>query len=497
MDVVQWSKGHIVLLSIPAYESKDENVSSNGKFTEIAQKLTNDHLKIWNANDNFNVISMGKTGTKITKNSLHDFVNEVKFKLPSKLKSSEECVMVVIIAQCSRNNDIITSDGKLTTLNEMYDLFSFGNKYFVPTIFCIDLFSISKKSHNVTININNDNNNNLYSFGSITSLSKIHKFGMITKHLNKTQQPSTMPTLVAATAESKDDSLDVPDGYTDFDTNRIASAVYDIQHGQNQEKALFDIFISVGNVVGIFVPEVAIATKTIDILGSIIFAMFGGNKEEKQPDKQDTLLSLMGVAFNQDNLYRSFGKLQDLSIDIQDLFYIIKDAYYKGVDPYNYSDKKNLEGKRKRETIWDQYLIIKQEISGDLTSVKADILKERFNTDPDIIKRIIPQFYQFIQVIHVRHIIFNLVAYLVGENIPIARSKISDTGTTIKSKTKKLELQLLQDFAFLTKPSISNRLFVSGFYTVTDPTPSMDTLIDLLDVTFPNPKNELKSPFSL
>eukprot|EP01084_Bolivina_argentea_P254506 427873_1 len=125
--------GVSIILSLGNYL----NDSDDKKYDKKLKALRDLQSLIWGPK-NMNYKVMSNESTYLSLNSLLDFIKESRCNITN--DGSIEYLVINIIGK-GNNKYLTTSDNQQISWLKIYELFSFANTFFVPTVFCIDVLN--------------------------------------------------------------------------------------------------------------------------------------------------------------------------------------------------------------------------------------------------------------------------------------------------------------------------------------------------------------------
>lgn len=173
----------------------------------------------------------------------------------------------------------------------------------------------------------------------------------------------------------------------------IVDLIKSIQGGKiSGTEALFKLTSTIGNIVGIFFPQVGLITNSIVLLKEITGAMLD-NPSKK--DEKETLLYLMEIAFSKHDLSEIKGGLLGLLDDIRQSM-IDLDNKTKAKDFSNKMIISKEDANAQHEMIipyikkiYHSYLPVKNDLNKKLESIVDVFIKESTNKDKDDIEKVV------------------------------------------------------------------------------------------------------------
>ena len=163
--------GVAIIISIGSYENDINKDKYNEKVTNLADLQST----IWGPkNMGYKLISLDQKSGYLSKNSLFDFIKESRFFI----NSNNYDYLVINIISKGNEEYLITSDNQKVSWLKIYELFSFAEKFVMPTVINIDVLNENKDNNKIFVSSDVDYGDNLNVFGY--SSKEIDYFGFIT-----------------------------------------------------------------------------------------------------------------------------------------------------------------------------------------------------------------------------------------------------------------------------------------------------------------------------
>eukprot|EP00484_Ammonia_sp_Unknown_P018970 CAMPEP_0197027954 /NCGR_PEP_ID=MMETSP1384-20130603/7795_1 /TAXON_ID=29189 /ORGANISM="Ammonia sp." /LENGTH=348 /DNA_ID=CAMNT_0042456883 /DNA_START=1245 /DNA_END=2291 /DNA_ORIENTATION=+ len=167
-------KGVAIVLSMGNY-ANDVNAQ---EFNAKVDNLVDLQSRIWGPkNMGYEVITLNDKSPYMSKNGLTDFIKETRFAINN---NNYDYLVINVIGKGNQQH-LITSDNERLSWLQIYKMFSFAGKYFVPTVLFIDMFSDAGEQKRFESSDVDDYGDNLNVFGYTST--QLDYFGFVTNAL--------------------------------------------------------------------------------------------------------------------------------------------------------------------------------------------------------------------------------------------------------------------------------------------------------------------------
>eukprot|EP01084_Bolivina_argentea_P190740 327682_1 len=284
-----------------------------------------------------------------------------------------------------------------------------------------------------------------------------------------------------------DEPTDIINGFSEYDFDKLMQGIDEVKHGGSQEeqvKGVFDLVLSVGNAISVFNPAAEPVVKTIEVLGDILFNVFGV-RDKKEHDEEAIFSKIMQQAIQSFKKILSDRDLIDLQSRMETLTTLAQDV----LDHIKDKDLSAYYINEKIKRLFGAMNDVKADINSDILQVAKAINDNKDKKDISTVEETVSQLHKLIQMVSLKDILFKLIANIVG-NVDKYDGKI-DLGPDIKKNNHRDLVFQLDPLKFIQEPHISNMVFMSVFYSISNPKNSMMFLQEVFDVPFINFKDEV------